>query len=344
MSETGESLQRNDGMIVTGDAATVLSTIEEKSVQCCVTSPPYWGLRDYKHLDQIGLEATPDEYVDAIVDAFRGVRRVLHKEGIVWLNLGDSYAGSLGAQSRPATTDLNDVRSTLEGGSMLSARQIAAAPRGTKIGSLTRTPGLKNKDLVGIPWRVAFALQTDGWFLRADIIWEKPNAMPESVKDRPTRSHEYLFLLSKSAEYQYDPDPIREPHVDRRANKSGRTAMRGKRSIRPSGKSDTPERWYNELGRNARSVWTIATQSSGEDHFATFPEELVRRCVLTGTKPGDLVLDPFCGVGTTGLVALDLQRRFLGIELNEDYGERARERLRRAAWKTVSVEEVDPLS
>ena len=314
-------------MIITGNALTALALLEKESAQCCVTSPPYWGLRDYGHQDQMGLEATPAAYVDAIVSVFREVRRVLRDDGVVWLNLGDSYAGSWGAQGRPATTDLNEIRSTLSGGSMLSARQIAGHPRGTRVGSLSRTPGLKNKDLVGIPWRVAFALQEDGWYLRADVVWEKPNAMPESVKDRPTRSHEYLFLLSKAESYAYDADSIREPHVDRRANKSGSRALRGQTALRPSGRDGSPDRWYNERGRNARSVWTIATQPSKEDHFATFPEELVRRCVLTASKPGDLVLDPFCGVGTTGLVAGSLQRRFIGIELNDRYAATARDRL-----------------
>lgn len=266
-----------------GDALTLLEEIREGSAQCCVTSPPYWGLRDYGNAKQIGLEATPEGYVARMVEVFREVRRVLRDDGTLWLNLGDSYAaGGNNSGSRPE--DLAD-------------KQRSNA--GCRYKRRTAPPGLKPKDLVGIPWRVAFALQADGWWLRSDIIWAKTNPMPESITDRPTKSHEYLFLLAKSERYRYDAEAIAEPAV-------GGTY---------------------KATRNRRTVWSIASEPFLGAHFAVMPQALVEPCILAGSKPGDLVLDPFAGSGTVGVVALRHGRRFLGLELNPEYCEMARNRI-----------------
>ena len=261
--------------VLEGDSRTVLATLPEASVQCCVTSPPYFGLRDYGHEGQIGLEATPDDYVAEMVALFREVRRVLKDDGTLWLNLGDSYAGSGKGPSQSLSAEARDMTHTMH---------TAFVP-----------DGLKPKDLIGIPWRVAFALQADGWYLRSDIIWHKPNPMPESVTDRPTKAHEYVFLLTKSARYYYDAAAIAEPSID-----------------------DT---------RNARTVWSITTQPYKGAHFATMPPELARRCILAGSKTGDTVLDPFGGAGTTGLVADRLGRDAVLVELNPTYAALARHRI-----------------
>lgn len=311
-----------DWRVIGGDVREKLAELDAGSVQTCVTSPPYWGLRDYGHAGQIGLEPTPDAYVSALVAVFALVRRALADDATVWLNLGDSYAGSWGAQSRPNGTDEG---STLGGGSMLSARQIQAHPKGTHVGSLKNTPGCKPKDLIGIPWLVAFALRADGWYLRQDIIWAKPNPMPESVTDRCTKSHEYIFLLSKSARYFFDAAAIQEPGV----YPAGTMAAKGSvtRSKTPFVNGRPPE--YKEYTgtRNKRSVWTVTTQPYPEAHFATYPEDLIQPCILAGSRPGDLVLDPFTGSGTTGVVAIRQQRRFVGIELNAEYVQLARRRI-----------------
>jgi DNA modification methylase len=328
-------------------------------VQCCVTSPPYWGLRDYRAVGQIGLEATPDDYICELVATFREVHRVLRDDGVCWLNLGDSYAGSWGAQSRGNTA--GEASSKLEGSSMLEARKIQAFPLGqTQTGSLKRTPGLKNKDLVGVPWRVALALQADGWWLRSDVIWAKPNCMPESVTDRPTRSHEYVFLLTKSERYFYDAAAIRNPPaastlrqvedgysgsatkafaaagvqdasmVKARIIKGRRDKQRG-HSRRHNGFNDRWDQMSAEeqraLGSNARSVWMISPQAYDGAHFATMPEALARRCILAGSRPGDLVLDPFLGSGTVARVAISLGRRAVGCDLQRDYLPLQRERM-----------------
>lgn len=308
-----------------------MTELADDSVHCCVTSPPYWGLRDYGVDGQIGLEETPGAYVDRIVAVFREVRRVLRQDGTVWLNLGDSYAGSWGAQSRP---NGDDVGSTLSRGSMLSARQIAAHPHGTHTGSLKNTPGLKPKDLVGIPWRVALALQADGWWLRSDIIWAKPNPMPSSVTDRPTTSHEYVFLLSKSSRYYYDGDAIAEPMEK---GSAGSTFTEGKTGVNGMGRVSQAPRKQDLLGkntytgfngrwdesptvtRNKRDVWMIATSPYPEAHFATFPPEIAKTCIMAGSPPGGLVLDPFMGSGTTAQVAVHCGRQYVGYELNPDY-------------------------
>ncbi len=321
-----------------GDALDVLQGLPSESVQCCVTSPPYWGLRDYGVEGQLGLEPTPQLYVEDMVTAFQAVRRVLKVDGTLWLNLGDSYAGSWGAQSRPDGRPM----ALADGGDMLSARQIEAHPRGTHTGSLKNTPGLKPKDLVGIPWRVAFALQADGWWLRSDIIWSKPNPMPESVTDRPTKSHEYVFLLTKSERYFYDADAIREPHTSGENTANGLAARaeigdpngkRGNTKSMNDGKDRTkpPSRPVGYVGhvngRNARTVWEIATKPYQAAHFATFPPELASRCIKAGSKPGDTVLDPFGGSGTTASVATGLGRNAIYIDLNPDYLELARNRI-----------------
>ena len=286
-----------------GNVLDVLPTIEADRFQCCVTSPPYWGLRDYDHPDQLGLESTPDDYVARMVAVFREVRRVLKPDGTLWLNLGDSYVA---APQRSATTDpKNPGRDRT--GSRPNRRAV---------------DGLKPKDLVGIPWRVALALQADGWWLRQDIIWHKPNPMPESVTDRPTKAHEYVFLMSKSATYYYDAEAIAEPVTRGTAGSTftgGKTAASGlgRVSDLPRDESDT---------RNARSVWTIASQPFAGAHFATMPPKLAERCILAGSRIGDEVLDPFLGSGTVGMVAEALGRRWHGVELNPKYEEIIRQR------------------
>jgi DNA modification methylase len=304
-----------------GDALELLRRMPSGLAQCCVTSPPYYGLRDYGTSDaQIGLERTPGEYVQRLVETFREVRRVLRDDGTLWLNLGDSYAGSWGAQSRggpPSEASTLRGNGHIGGGpkmKSLSAIQIAAHPKRTRTGSIATGAEYKPKDLLGIPWTVAFALRDDGWYLRSDIIWVKPNPMPESVTDRPTSSHEHIFLLAKSARYFYDADAIREEGQDR----APWAAHSGKQGVTAN-------------GRNKRNVWEIATHPYPEAHFATFPVKLVEPCVLAGSSPGSVVLDPFCGVGTTGVLALRRDRSFIGLELNPDYVEMARNRIRNDA-------------
>jgi len=290
-------------MIIFGDCREKLKELEPESVQMCVTSPPYWGLRDYGHDDQLGLEETPEEYTANMVEVFSEVKRVLKDDGTLWLNLGDSYAG-------------NNSRAS-EGG---------RAGYGTKReGVFNNLSGnLKPKDLVGIPFRVAFALQADGWYLRQDIIWHKPNPMPESVTDRCTKSHEYIFLLSKSAKYFYDADAIREPcqiedYIRKPSgdvNDYGDAKVRAKKGSQISNHHTMAN---NPLGRNKRSVWTVTTKPYSEAHFAVFPEKLIEPCIQAGSKVGDIVLDPFFGSGTTGEVSERFGRDYIGIELNEDY-------------------------
>ena len=389
-----------DFTLYQGDSLEVLRGLPDESVHCVVTSPPYWGLRDYGtgtweggdpdcdhatgrnarndgdrngadgfagnrnlegHADmgallyreecgkcgarrvdqQLGLEPTPDQYVANMVSLFREVRRVLRRDGTCWLNLGDSYAGGGGGNY----------------GDGISVRNRKGIHPGTERGTTPKpnanVSGLKPKDLVGIPWRVAFALQADGWYLRSDIIWAKPNPMPESVTDRPTKAHEYLFLLTRSSRYFYDADAIRESYTDPREGGEGfRWYSERYTNQKPTQSNHTPtgrgpdgrrktsvqaadgsiqhrdgERWPNPSGRNARSVWEIATQPYPEAHFATFPEELARRCIAAGCPQDGVVLDPFMGSGTTAKVARKLGRRSIGIELNPDYCELAARRL-----------------
>lgn len=259
-----------ESVIFEGDALRILRRLPAASVQCAVTSPPYWGLRDYDIARQIGLERTLTQYIYRLRSVFTEVRRVLRQDGVFWLNIGDGYTSGNRGWRAPDKKN--------------RARAMDVRPDTPK--------GLKPKDLLGIPWLLAFALQKDGWYLRTDIIWNKPNAMPESVKDRPTRAHEYLFMFTKDERYYYDRAAILDPN-----------------------------------GRNRRSVWDVNTQPYAGAHFATFPPGLIAPCIKASTKPGDIVLDPFFGSGTVGVVSNDLGRRYVGIELNPDYIELAKKRL-----------------
>lgn len=332
-----------------GDALTVLGSWPDSFVQCCVTSPPYWGLRDYGVAGQLGLEKSPEEYVAKMVEVFREVRRVLKDDGTLWLNLGDSYWGGKGQSSQAWSTAHTD-RNTLQKPQHQITGMNETRPQDGKHDTI------KPKDLVGIPWMVAFALRADGWYLRSDIIWSKPNPMPESVQDRPTKAHEYIFLLSKSARYYYNAKAIAEPaseasierwnqpNIDNqvgstRANGGAKTngnmkVVGGPRSDKQRGHSRRHagfnDRWdqmerAEQCGgtRNKRSVWEIATKPFPEAHFATYPPELVETCILAGTKEGDIVLDPFGGSGTTGARAQEMGRNWLMIELNPQYIELA---------------------
>jgi DNA modification methylase len=377
-----------------GDALELLRTLEAGSVRCCVTSPPYWGLRDYgtarweggdpacdhagrikprrdtsgspglehgrfastrgtqpakayaepvreecrcgaRRIDaQVGLERTPAEYVERMVALFAEVRRVLADDGTLWLNLGDTYSGDRGQASRggpPSASSTLEGNGHRGGGPKLRAmtpsrrRDDAPCPR-----SDVAVTGLKPKDLVGIPWRVAFALQADGWYLRSDVIWAKPNPMPESVTDRPTKAHEYLFLLSKSERYYYDGDAIAEQGTGRAPGNTGphkyaAAYEAGAEEHRTAQGLERIRSGYET--RNRRTVWTIPTQPFPGAHFAVMPEALVEPCVLAGSAPGDLVIDPFAGSGTVGVVALRHGRRFVGLELNPEYVQMARKRI-----------------
>ena len=309
-----------------GDVIDCLRKIPEKSVNTVVTSPPYWGLRDYGVDGQLGLESTPDEYVAKMADVFREVRRVLRDDGTLWLNLGDSYA-SRGGIAQPH----RDGGSGGIGKKGTRGMQSYSAAGGGFIKPSAINNGLKPKDLIGIPWRVALALQADGWYLRSDIIWAKPSPMPESVTDRPTRAHEYIFLLSKSSKYYYDADSIREPLSEQRAKQAGKLvdpgndAKKREKQIehdkkRGSGGHFDGHKWrMNPLGRNKRSVWIVSTKPFPEAHFATFPPELVRPCILAGSPVGGTVLDPFGGSGTVSMVAMQEGRDSIYIDLNREY-------------------------
>jgi DNA modification methylase len=289
-------------------------------VQMCVTSPPYWGLRDYGHEGQIGLEPTIRDYIDALVGVFGFVRELLADNWTLWLNLGDCYAGSWGAQSREhAGKHAPNV-------SALSANQVKAAQIRNGTGSLSRTPGLKSKDLVMMPARIALALQENGWWVRQDIIWHKPNPMPESVTDRCTKAHEYLFLLSKSERYYFDAEAIKEPQSENTHERFGKNGKRTGEALKqtnsPNGMIRDKAAYSTMIlpnGRNKRSVWTIASQPYSQAHFATFPPALVEPCILAGSRVGDVVLDPFFGSGTVGEVAQRLGRKWIGCDLQEAY-------------------------
>jgi len=300
-------------MIYQGDCLDILPTLEAKSIQCCVTSPPYYGLRDYGCAGQIGLESTPEAYVEKIVAVFREVKRVLRDDGVLWLNLGDSYcATTKGSGGHNEKQDSNK-------GAWFNDRKWNIPT------------GLKPKDLIGIPWRVAFALQADGWYLRQDIIWSKPNPMPESVTDRCTKSHEYIFLLTKSARYFYDAEAVKEPNslatVERAKYNWCKPDTKASKYQEMNGLNRDGAYPISETGRNRRSVWTITTKPFKEAHFATFPEEIPRTCILAGSKKGDTILDPFSGAGTTGVVAEKLDRKYIGIELNPQYTKLAEDRI-----------------
>ena len=297
-------------MIIYGDCRDKLKELEPESVQMCVTSPPYWGLRDYGHDDQLGLEETPEEYTANLVEVFSQVRRVLKDDGTLWLNLGDSYASDTKGDTRTK-------EQLLEQGATCGNTVNATASLGGKILKLSH--GLKPKNLVGIPWRVAFALQADGWYLRQDIIWHKPNPMPESVTDRCTKSHEYIFLLSKSEKYFFDTDQIKEKAVGERWGGNKPMNTNNSKDQDNQFKGLSREREMVSEFRNKRSVWTVNTKPYSEAHFAVFPEKLIEPCIQAGSKVGDVVLDPFFGSGTTGEVAERFGRNYVGIELNEDY-------------------------
>ena len=307
-----------------------LKQLDDNLINCCVTSPPYWGLRDYGVEGQFGLESTPEEYVAKMVEVFREVKRVLRKDGTLWLNLGDSYT------KNESNNGGYSEKSTLSGFTRSDTKGRQANESGSRI---KLSHGLKKKDLIGIPWMVAFALRADGWYLRQDIIWHKPNAMPESVKDRCTKAHEYIFLLSKSKKYYYDADAIREPLSVHRAKQAGQKVEPGNDIVgrreqieharqRGSGGHFDGHKWFmNPLGRNKRSVWTVTTKPFKGAHFAVFPPALIEPCILAGCPEGGVVLDPFMGSGTTGMVAAMYQRNFIGFELNQEYCEMAERRI-----------------
>ena len=265
----------NDIQIINGDSLAVLPTMAEESVQCCITSPPYWGLRDYEHPAQIGAESSPEMYVENLVKIFREVHRVLKKDGTVWLNVGDGYARNGGTGGHGPNAVVGNTKKLIQ-------------KRNCKVPDCW---GLKDRDLIGLPWRVAFALQADGWILRSRITWIKKNAMPESVKNRPTSATEEVFMFAKSIGYFYDPNGVRE-----------------------------------ESGANLRNHWLIGPDSSRNGHPATFPRELARRCILLGSREGDTILDPFSGSGTSGIAANELNRKAVLIELNPTYAEKSKER------------------
>jgi len=293
-------------ILVCNDTLTELRTWPDNTFNCCVTSPPYWGLRDYGVDGQLGLEKTPEEYVHNLTEVFREVKRVLRTDGTLWINLGDTYAAN---RSYQVTDNKHiDVGNT----QAMHASDI----------------GLKPKDLCGIPWRVAFALQADGWWLRSDIIWSKPNPMPESVTDRPTRSHEYIFLLTKSAKYWYDTEAIKEeskyPEDDRKA----RSNVTDKRMPTEQIAGVRPGSQTYPL-RNKRSVWNVATAPFKGAHFATFPPKLIEPCILAGCPVGGIVIDPFGGSMTVGMVCKKHDRDFVGIDLNPKYVQMGEERIER---------------
>jgi DNA modification methylase len=289
--------------ILNGDCIEMMKTLPDKSVNCCVTSPPYFGLRDYGNDGQIGLEETPEAFVQKMVEVFSEVKRVLRDDGTLWLNLGDSYAGS--GKGR------NADGSHQEGGKQ-------GTNKGTVLGSLVKTyaQDCKSKDLIGIPWMVAFALRADGWYLRQDIIWHKPNPMPESVQDRCTKAHEYIFLLSKSSKYYYDIESIKEPV---KQDWGTRNRSNGKYHNEGSGLQPHSGLEKSYEFANKRSVWSVNTSSYEGAHFATFPTRLIEPCILAGCPKGGVVLDPFGGSGTTALVANENNRDAILCELNPEY-------------------------
>lgn len=289
------------GELWRGDCVSVMSWLRDFGYQanCVVTSPPYFGLRDYGVEGQIGLEQTPDEYVAKLVGVFRAVREVLADDGTLWLNLGDSY---------------NNFRVSTNGQSVHSGKL-----KGKFDGRRPVDRNLKEKDLIGIPWRVAFALQSDGWYLRQDIIWHKPNPMPESVRDRCTKAHEYVFLLSKGPKYFYDAEAVKEKAAESTVVRLSQNIDAQEGSSRVPGKTNGNMKAVGSDMRNRRSVWTVSTKPFKGAHFATFPPDLIEPCILAGCPVGGTVLDPFMGAGTTALVSEKLGRRWVGAEINPDY-------------------------
>jgi DNA modification methylase len=312
--------------IIIGDVRQRLADLPSESVDCCVTSPPYYGLRDYGVAGQIGLEETPDAYIQELVNVFREVRRVLKSNGTLWLNLGDSYAGG------------GNYRGVNSEDSLTSKQRSNRGARGvSQLLGAKNTPGCKPKDLLMIPARVALALQADGWWLRSEIIWAKPNPMPESVTDRPTSSHEKIYLLSKAERYYFDADAVKETVAPSSMDRAKYPRVGHAKDVYGDGKTNlrnpkTDEASRNreiESGeRNIRNVWTIATQPYSEAHFATFPPALIEPCIKAGCPKGGTVLDPFGGAGTTGLVADRLERSAILVELNPEYAAMAEKRIR----------------
>lgn len=317
----------NLNSIYLGDAKEVLSRSPDKSIDCCVTSPPYYGLRDYGVSGQLGLEQTPEEYIENLVSVFREVHRVLKDDGTLWVNLGDSYAGGSGRWGGSKNL------SSFQSGSKGSLTQIPHTKQ-------WKHPHIKPKDLIGIPWALAFALRNEGYYLRQDIIWLKPNTQPESIKDRCTKSHEYIFMFSKKPKYYYDIDAIREPHttlddLERRV-RNGKAEWKTVKASAGSpyamgGTGKDRRKNYHPLGRNKRTVWNVPLTKTKEAHFATYPEKLIVDCIKAGCPVGGVVLDPFIGSGTTAVVALKNDRRYIGIELNPEYIEIAERRISKAA-------------
>ena len=327
----GEAIEQNK--IYYGNAFDVLKMFPDGCINCCVTSPPYFNLRDYGIDGQIGLEESPSAYVKHLVKVFREIKRVLRDDGTLWVNIGDCYAGS----GKGAWKHKNKQKET-----------YTPDPDSPQCKNPKVWDGIKPKDLIGIPWLLAFALREDGWWLRQDVIWEKPNCLPESVKDRCTRAHEYIFLFSKSRRYYFDHEAIKEPCVNRdltspKGNKGGLTPHSGRRG---SGNKERKQRpcqsilkrgsqaghipWADKELRNKRSVWHVNTKPLKNMHFATFPETLVLPCILSGCPEGGVVLDPFVGSGTVGVVAKQNNRKYVGIDLNPEYCDMANERIERA--------------
>jgi DNA modification methylase len=302
--------------IYEGDCIETMKQWPDQCVQTCITSPPYYGLRDYGHEGQIGLEETPEAFVAKMVEVFREVKRVLRDDGTLWLNLGDSYAGS-GKGSNPDGTahasSLTGKQGTHKG-----------TTEGTRPIQKAREIGLKPKDLIGIPWMVAFALRADGWYLRQDIIWHKPNPMPESVTDRCTKAHEYIFLFSKSQKYHFDNEAIKE----QTGREGGAPRVFGAKKQEGTLRQDIGRDFVDDGTRNKRSVWTVTTKPYSGAHFATFPPDLIEPCILAGAPEGGIVLDPFMGSGTTAHTALRAGRKYVGCELNLEYIKLANERLK----------------
>jgi DNA modification methylase len=301
-------------VIINANCTTGLKQLSEKSVDCCVTSPPYFGLRDYGADEQIGLEETPEQFVSALVEVFREVKRVLKDDGTLWLNLGDSYWG--GGWRGASLNDNSGI--------------IQKNHKGTHCGLSMKGIGtgkhdiIKPKDLMGIPWRVAFALQADGWYLRQDIIWHKPNPMPESVTDRCTKAHEYIFLLSKSQRYYFDNEAIKEET----GKEGGTPRIFGAKKQEGTLRQDIGRDFIDDGTRNKRSVWTVTTKPYSGAHFATFPQDLIEPCIKAGCPKDGIVLDPFMGAGTTAVVSRKLNRNYIGFELNPEYIKIAEQRIK----------------
>lgn len=299
-----------ENKIYQGDCIETMKAWPGGFINTCITSPPYYGLRDYGHDGQIGLEETPQAYVEKMVDVFREVKRVLRDDGTLWLNLGDSYAGNNSQASNNGRAGFGNPRERV----------------------VNRTgDGLKTKDLIGIPWMVAFALREDGWYLRQDIIWHKPNPMPESVTDRCTKAHEYIFLLSKSQKYYFDADAIKEESINTPEQQEAKRNKQEHKGQRDNGDMRHTTAGFTKTGiyekRNKRSVWSISTKPYSGAHFATFPPDLIEPCIMAGAPEGGIVLDPFMGSGTTAHTALRAGRKYIGCELNADYIKLANDRL-----------------